>query len=59
MYSAEYVEEVAKFDPILAEKFKANERPVHRPVWSSNNLTETRDLTEAESEKLEFWIHGR
>ena len=59
MYSKEYIEEVAKFDPILAEKFAKNERPVHQAVWNSNNLSETRDLTPDEADALEFWIHGR
>ena len=58
MYSKEYVDEVARFDSILAEKFKNGGRIVHQAVWNSNDLSETREVTDQEIEKLEFMIHG-
>jgi hypothetical protein len=59
MYSQSYLDEVQKYDPVLAAQLKAGNVPPHRPVWNQNNLTETRDLSENESLKLELWIQGR
>lgn len=56
MYTESYLEAIAAHDPLLAEQLAAGKAPPHRPVWNSNNLTETRDLTEDEAEQLEDWI---
>jgi hypothetical protein len=59
MYTKSYLDAVSAHDPILAEQLAAGKVPPHRPVWNSNNLTETRDLTEDEVQELEDWIPGR
>ncbi len=56
MYTTAYLDEVRKFDPILAQQLQTGKVPEHRPVWSSNNLTETRDLVADEAQRLEVWI---
>jgi hypothetical protein len=59
MYSKSYLDEVMKYDPVLAQQLMTGNIPEHRPVWKQNDLTETRSISMVESQQLELWIQGR
>lgn len=58
MYSKEYIQEVAKDDPIRAQELREGRKLPHNPVWVENDLAEVETLSADARKALEDWIHA-
>lgn len=57
--SEDYLQEVARFDLILSEKMRAGTNRLDYPDFCQDSVSETRELSAIEIQKLEDWIHGK